>query len=109
MGDLFKLLATGSPVALFITAAILLLSIAVSILYAVAFAQGRSISFWPPAIGERPKRPTGYVERPRDESTPSTSASVVEESPSPVVDRGTVLRAASGKIYRVSSAVYGGA
>lgn len=63
MDEFFKLLTGGTPVALLIAAAMLLLAILVSVLYFVALFQGRSLSFWPPKIGERPdKALSGPVE-----------------------------------------------
>jgi len=110
MTDLFKLLSTGSPTALLITGAILVASVTVSIIYVVAFAQGRSISFWPPSIGEKPKDPAASRIEPDSSNDPGSAPTDGDgDSRSPVVDRGTLLRAASGKTYRVSSAFYGGA
>jgi len=54
MADLFKFLSTNAPAALTFSVAILIVGVTISILYAVAFAQGRSVSFWPPSIGSRP-------------------------------------------------------
>lgn len=106
MGELFKLLSTGSPAAVLLIVAVLVLSVTVSVIYATAFVQGRSISFWPPSIGERPKS----LKIDHEEAESRSSASVTSaESSNPVVDRGTMLRAASGKTYRVLSAFYGGA
>jgi eukaryotic-like serine/threonine-protein kinase len=104
---LIRLLSTGSPTAIVICVAVLTLTIVVAVIYAVAFAQGRSISFWPPSIGERPKPPASA--QTGDEGTASSADAPTGASQSPVVDRGTMLKAASGKRYRVSSAFYGGA
>lgn len=110
MTDLLKLLSANSPAALGISIALVIVGITISILYAVAFVQGRSISFWPPSIGEKPAAPVS------DKS--KSSKGVVDdvepvnqpfESQNPIVDRGTVLRGASGKSYRVTSTYYGGA
>jgi hypothetical protein len=108
MSELLQILSTGSPVAVLITTALLILSVTVSTIYIVAFAQGRSISFWPPSIGERPK---DSASRPEDEGPkrPPAGPNDRVDTRSPVVDRGTILRGASGKSYRVLSAYYGGA
>src|SRR5688500_8221451 len=107
MDELIKLLSTGSPTAIVLCAAALVLTIVVAVIYAVAFAQGRSVSFWPPSIGERPKSPTSVQ---NDGESPAFSVMVRNgTAQSPVVDRGTILQAASGKSYRVLSAIYGGA
>ncbi len=107
MNELIKFLPTGSPIAIVICGAVLFLAIVISVIYAVAFAQGRSISFWPPSIGERPKPPSGG--QTAGEGAASSVVAPTGASQSPVVDRGTILQAASGKHYAVSSAFYGGA
>jgi serine/threonine protein kinase len=107
MDDLIRFLSTGSPTAIVICAAVLILTIVGAVIYVVAFAQGRSISFWPPSIGERPMSPASA--QTTGEGTASSVGPHPGVSQSPVVDRGTILQAASGKSYRVSSAFYGGA
>lgn len=107
MDELIRLLSTGSPTAIVICGAVLILTIVVAVIYVVAFAQGRSISFWPPSIGERPKPPTSA--QTGGEGVASSVVVPTGASQSPVVDRGTILQAASGKSYHVSSAFYGGA
>ncbi len=107
MGDFVRLLSTGSATAVLLVVAVLILCITVSAMYGTAFVQGRSVSFWPPSIGERP-RPT-TVEHGASEGRPSASVTSTGTDLNPVVDRGTILQAASGKTYRVSSAFYGGA
>lgn len=107
MDSLFKLLSTGSPAAILITAAVLILIVTIAVIYAVAFAQGRSISFWPPSIGEHPKPQTSA--QTGGDMAASSVVAPTGISPSPVVDRGTILQAASGMSYRISSAFYGGA
>jgi serine/threonine-protein kinase len=86
---------------------VLVLSVTVSVIYVTAFVQGRSISFWPPSIGERP-RPVN-IDHEHPDSQLAASATDTTEASNPAVDRGTILGAASGKTYRVSSAFYGGA
>lgn len=54
MDRVLELLTDGTPGAFLIAAAALLLVVLVSVLYFVALFQGRSLSFWPPRIGERP-------------------------------------------------------
>jgi hypothetical protein len=49
---------SSNPIALYIVALLLSLSLLVIIiLYVIAFVQGRSISFWPPRIGEESNEP----------------------------------------------------
>ncbi len=110
MTDLLKLLSTNSPAALGISFALLIVGITISILYAVAFVQGRSVSFWPPSIGEKPAAPVS--DKAKDNKVAAVDAEPVTqpaEAQNPIVDRGTVLRGASGKSYRVTSTYYGGA
>lgn len=107
MNELIRLLSSGSPVAIVIVAAILFLTVVVAVIYALAFAQGRSISFWPPSIGERPESaPSDQTTRENAVSPLAAPAGVHEN---PVVGGGTILQAASGKSYRISSAYCGGA
>ncbi|HEY8998243.1 MAG TPA: hypothetical protein VIM60_10105, partial [Edaphobacter sp.] len=107
MDQLLKFLTSNSPAALIFAIAVLLIAITFVAMCGVAFLQGRSISLWPPAIGERsaaavPKDKSGDLERKR----PVTGASGMS---SVVVDRGTVMEGASGATYRVLSSFYGGA
>ncbi|RJF95695.1 serine/threonine-protein kinase [Noviherbaspirillum saxi] len=106
MSELIKFLSTGSIIAIVISAAIVILTVIVTVIYVVAFAQGRSISFWPPSIGERPKALVNPLNG--GEDMVSSDASTTEAFPSPVVGRGTILDGAAGKKYRVSSAFFGG-
>lgn len=107
MDEMIKFLSTGSMTAIVICAAVLILTFVVASIYVVAFFQGRSISFWPPSIGERPK-PQAPLGAPSEVTMP-LSASSRDAYQNPPVDRGTILHAASGKIYCVSSTFYGGA
>ena len=107
MNEMIKFLSTGSMTAIVICAAVLILTFVVAAIYVVAFFQGRSIVFWPPSIGERPK-PQATLRAPSERTMPlSTSSHEVYQNPP--VDRGTILHAASSKIYCVTSAFYGGA
>ena len=95
---------TGQQVLLIV--AVLVLSVTVLGHLCDGLCSGPSISFWPPSIGERPKS----VKIDHEEAESRSSASVTSaESSNPVVDRGTMLRAASGKTHVVLSAFYGGA
>lgn len=109
MSDLFKFLSTNSPAALAFAVAVIFLAVTIAVICVVAFVQGRSITFWPPSIGERPKSetlPTSDTARPEEQPK---SSSPPPDLSSPVVDRGTMLDGASGRSYRVTSAFYGGA
>ena len=107
MDQLLKFLTSNSPAALIFAIAVLLIAITFAVMCGVAFLQGRSISLWPPAIGERsavaaPKDKPGDMERKRPVDGASGQLNVV-------VDRGTVLEGAGGAAYRVLSSFYGGA
>jgi hypothetical protein len=58
MSDLVKFLSTNSTAALVFAIAVIFLAMTIAVIYVLAFVQGRSISFWPPSIGERPKSET---------------------------------------------------
>jgi serine/threonine protein kinase len=114
MSDLLKFLSGNSSSATLLVVAIMIFLAVVLAIYVIAFAQGRSVSFWPPTIGQRPTdqkpaeaettgKSTNLVTKPESATTAVTSAI------SPIVDRGTILIAASGKQYRITSAYYGGA
>ena len=109
MADLFKFLSTNAPAALTFSVAILIVGVTISILYAVAFAQGRAVSFWPPSIGSRPNPAAVGEAAKADRTNASSNVTQHFEAQNPVVDRGTILLGASGKSYQVVSAFYGGA
>jgi eukaryotic-like serine/threonine-protein kinase len=107
MNELIKFLSAGSATAIAVFGAGLILTTVIAVIYVVAFAQGRSISFWPPSIGERPTPPSNA--KTGGAGAASSVVAPVQSAQSPVVDRGTILEAASGRTYRVSSGFYGGA
>src|SRR6478752_4431361 len=109
MADLFKFLSTNAPAALTFSVAILIVGVTISILYAVAFAQGRAVSFWPPSIGSKPSSAAAGEAATLDKTNDSGNTPHRFEAQNPVVDRGTRLLGASGKSYQVVSAFYGGA
>jgi hypothetical protein len=53
MGEFIKLLISGTPVATLLAVVCFVVVISVAGMYLVAFRQGRSVSFWPPKIGEK--------------------------------------------------------
>jgi eukaryotic-like serine/threonine-protein kinase len=109
MADLLEFLSTNAPAALGVSIALLVVGVTISILYAIAFAQGRSVSFWPPSIGARPATPEPDKSKDKDGDNGPDATSRPAETQNPVVDRGTMLVGASGASYRVSSTFYGGA
>ena len=54
MTDFFQWLSGGSVSAIVFITVITVLVVTIVIIYAVAFFQGREVSFWPPKIGEKP-------------------------------------------------------
>jgi serine/threonine-protein kinase len=72
---------------------------AVILLYIIAFSQGRSVSFWPPKIGQRPSPSTS------DRPTKATSVGTGEGGP---IDARTILETASGQHVTIESGVYAG-
>lgn len=109
MTEFVKFLSANSSAAIIFAVTALIVVLLASILCSIAFAQGRSISFWPPSIGERPKTAPAdetKAEKPREGDS---VVSAIHDSQSPVVGKGTLLEGASGKSYKVSSPFYGGA
>ena len=53
MTEAFKFFGGNSAAALIVALTFLLVGLCVIALCVVAFVQGRSITFWPPSIGER--------------------------------------------------------
>src|ERR1700674_1935085 len=109
MNDLLKLLSTNSAAAMVFAFAVLGFLIVVAILYGVAFAQGRSVSFWPPSIGERPILKDDKKEDASKEKIEIEPVGAPSEFSNPIVNRGTMLTGASGKSYQITSGFYGGA
>ena len=75
---------------------------ATTIIYVVAFFQGRSISFWPPSIGERPDKAKGQKSETAREKTQPISGSLRQENDddlrsNPIVQKGMTLKTASGQ------------
>jgi len=56
MSDFFQWLSGGSPSAIIFISAIGILLVGLTLIYIVAFIQGREISFWLPKIGEKPNK-----------------------------------------------------
>jgi serine/threonine-protein kinase len=76
--------------------------LSIIMIYVIAFIQGRSVSFWPPKIGEKPAKPMHQ-----------TSAVAWErskgKSENPIVQRGSMLRTVTGQVIQIDSDFYGGA
>lgn len=87
-----------------VMAGVLVLCLTTSVIYAIAFAQGRSISF---GLLRSVGSPKPVYRIPRIYSR--TNLPTRRRMQNPVVDRGTMLHSSSGQTYRVLSAFYGGA
>jgi serine/threonine-protein kinase len=106
MTDFFKWLSSNPIATNAFTIAVSVIVISIVLIYVVAFFQGRSISFWPPNIGERP----GKLKE-QNEDLRSTTKSNKSDDPNfaPVVQRGMSLTTATGNKVIIGSNFYGGA
>lgn len=95
MNEFLKWLSTIPAVATLVVISVSFFLVSITLIYLVAFLQGREISFWPPKIGERPPRFS-------KDDTPSIQRG-------PLIRRGTVLQTASGNKVKIESDFYGGA
>lgn len=86
---------------------------AITLIYVVAFFQGRSISFWPPSIGEKPNKSQGQKPETEREKTQPLSKPQKEDDDelhsNPIVQKGMTLKTASGQKLTIASNFYGGA
>jgi serine/threonine protein kinase len=103
MTDLLKFFTGNSVAADIVAFAILLLSVIVVIIVVVAFVQGRSITFWPPSIGEKQA-----AAPPAQVPTPEPALTATQVLPSPAVIIGTVLEGSSGDTYKIKANFYNG-
>ena len=94
MNEFLKWLSTNPTVATAVVVSFSFFLASATLVYLVAFLQGREISFWPPKIGERPPKPI------KDDD-------LIQHSP--LIRRGSVLRTASGSKVTIESDFYGGA
>lgn len=54
--EITKLLSNNPTIAIILTVTLCLVILVFSVVYIIAFVQGREISFWPPKIGQRPTK-----------------------------------------------------
>jgi len=94
MDEFLKWLSTNPIIATALVVSFSLFLASATLVYLVAFFQGREISFWPPKIGERPSR---FAK----DDAPSIH--------SPLIRKGSVLHTASGSKVTIESDFYGGA
>ena len=94
MDEFLKWLSTNTIVATAVTVSLSFFLASATLVYLVAFFQGREISFWPPKIGERPTKPI------KDDG-------LIQHGP--LIRKGSVLLTASGSKVTIESDFYGGA
>jgi hypothetical protein len=106
MTDFFKWLSSNPIATNAFTIAVSVIVISIVLIYVVAFFQGRSISFWPPNIGERPSQL-----KDQNEDLRATTQLNKSDDPNfaPVVQRGMTLTTATGNKVIIGSNFYGGA
>jgi len=98
MDKLVDWLAHNSAASITLTVAFGLLAITVTVIYAVAFSQGREVSFWPPKIGAKPAAA---------KEQPSQTAPLDAHVPL-MLDKRSILVAASGERYEIGTRLYSG-
>jgi serine/threonine protein kinase len=102
MTDILKaILANSAALAVFLVATSLLVIAAVAI-YVIAFAQGRSISFWPPSIGVKPAQQSPPPEPSVDGMELNSQQSISS------IRAGTRIVTSSRKWVRIESDSYTG-
>lgn len=97
MDEFLKLIAGNPQLAMISIVSLGIALASVSLIYLIAFLQGREVSFWPPKIGARPERGQSAFDSARD------------AQPNPIIQRGSLLKAASGSTFTIESNFYGGA
>lgn len=95
MNEFLKWLSTNPTVATSVVVSFSIFLTSATLIYLVAFLQGREISFWPPRIGERPTK------------SANDNASLTPHSP--LIRKGSVLHTASGTKITIESDYYAGA
>jgi len=100
MGELIKAITSSAPLLAVTVVIVIVATVTLLAVFVVAFAQGRSIAFWPPSIGERPKPASVLTEVPSPQagttSKPAASVRGAESWP-PVA--GSVFTTSSGAQY----------
>jgi len=100
MGELIKDITSSAPLLAVTVVIVIVATVTLLAVFVVAFAQGRSIAFWPPSIGERPKPASVLTEVPSPQagttSKPAASVRGAESWP-PVA--GSVFTTSSGAQY----------
>lgn len=106
MKDFFQWLSSNPIATNVFVIAVSIIVVSIVLIYVVAFFQGRSVSFWPPNIGELPNKPKDQTQA---SSTHTQSDKFNLSNFNPVVQRGMILTTATGNKVVVGSNFYGGA
>jgi len=108
MADFFNWLSNNPVATTTLIVSFGVLVTATTLIYVVAFFQGRSISFWPPKIGEKPNKSKRADTQPLPNDAENGSTEQDFQS-GPMVQKGTILKTASGNKVTIESNFYGGA
>lgn len=113
MSEFFIWLSANPIATTAIILAFSLIVISITMIYIIAFVQGRSISFWPPSIGPKPSGVHGSNKSASketiSESKPETdNANLLDSEMEPVIRKGSVLTTASGQNISITSRFYAG-
>ncbi len=100
MKDLFRTIAANPAALMACSIALCVLVVAIVAIYAIAFFQGRSVSFWPPNIGTKPSPA-------ETESKTVAPARPVSHTDS-TITAGTAIKTSSGKIIVTETDSYQG-
>jgi serine/threonine protein kinase len=112
MTDFFQWLSNNPTATNVVIIAFGIVIISMTTIYIIAFFQGRSISFYPPSIGEKPNKA-------KNENTKENNSSIKEDIPNekkedliqqnPIIQKGIILKTASGEKITIQTDFYGGA
>jgi serine/threonine-protein kinase len=98
---LFEWLANNPLATHALIAAFGLLVVSVTVIYLVAFLQGREISFWPPKIGAKPEKSKSKKADEAKDAHPTQFG--------PIIQSGVQITAASGNSFTIEANLYSGA
>jgi serine/threonine protein kinase len=103
MSDFFNWLSKNSIAATTLIVSFSVIITSITVIYLVAFIQGREISFWPPKIGPKPEK-----SKTREVGNNISKGSQSSQN-NPIIQKDTVLTGVSGKNYLIMSNFYSGA
>ena len=102
MENLVDWLSHNSAASIAIIVAFSVVVITLTIIYTVAFFEGRAVSFWPPKIGARPAQSYDTTEM-----SPSPANSTLQVPL--ILDKGAALISARGQRYQIEGRIHSGA